>query len=110
VLLPGYLANPDAQAETVRFLMAHGANPRRKLPFDPAKTVVTFAASIKSPMVALLDAPPPVVPVPRLAQTPAVGETSRVAGGAKLPRDGASRSLRQARFDPSAPANDTASR
>jgi hypothetical protein len=112
VLLPGYLANPDAQADTVRFLMAHGANPRSKLPFDPAKTVVAFAAGIKSPMVALLDAPPPpAAPAPTLARMAPAGESSRVAGGAALPRDGAARSLRQAaRFDPRTPGNDTASR
>jgi hypothetical protein len=114
VLLPGYLANPDAQADTVRFLMAHGANPRTKLPFDPGKNVIAFAAGIKSPMVALLDTPPVprALPAPTtLAQTSVGGDTSRGAGGAKLPRDGGSRTLRQAaRFDPKTPTNDTTSR
>ncbi len=104
VLLPGYLVNPEAQADMVRFLMAHGANPRRKLPFDAGKNVIAFAAAIKSPMVALLDAPAPsVAPMPAttVAQTGA-------AGGAKLPRDGGSRPARQAaRFDPVSPANDS---
>ncbi len=111
VLLPGYLANPDAQADTVRFLMAHGANPRAKLPFDPAKTVVTFATGIKSPMVALLDAPAPRATAPTaLAQTATAGDAPRVAGGARLPRDGA-RPLRQAaRFDATSPSGDMTSR
>jgi hypothetical protein len=107
VLLPGYLANPDAQADTVRFLMAHGANPRSKLPFDPGKNVIAFASSIKSPMVALLDPPVarPAAPADApttLAHTAIAAEPGR-AGSAKLPRESASRSLRQAaRFDPNA--------
>ena len=110
VLLPGYLADPAAQAATVRFLMAHGANPRSKLPFDPGKTVVTFAIGIKSPMVALLDAPPPT-PAMTSATLARTGEASRVAGGATLPRDGASRPLRQAaRFDPKSTLDETPSR
>ncbi|MEO8309927.1 MAG: hypothetical protein ABI520_02040 [Caldimonas sp.] len=109
VLLPGYLVNPEAQADTVRFLMAHGANPRRKLPFDAGKNVIGFAAAIKSPMVALLDAPPPStapMPTTSFAQSGPGGD-SRTAGGAKLPRDGGSRPARQAaRFDPVSPASD----
>ena len=111
VLLPGYLAHPEAQADMVRFLMAHGADPHAKLPFDPSKTVVTFAAGIKSPMVALLDVPPPrAIAMTTLAQSPA-GQTSRFAGAAKLPRESAPRPLRQAaRFDPKSAGDDTTSR
>ena len=113
VLLPGYLANPEAQADTVRFLMAHGANPRRKLPFDAGKNVIGFAAAIRSPMVALLDAPAPSttpMPATAMAQT-APGSDSRADGGAKLPRDGSSRTSRQAaRFDPVSPARDATPR
>jgi hypothetical protein len=106
VLLPGYLANPDGQADMVRFLMAHGANPRSKLPFDPGKNVIAFASSIKSPMVSLLD--PPVARGVAAAAPTTLAHTSlaadgAAAGGAKLPRDSGSRSLRQAaRFDPNA--------
>ncbi len=106
VLLPGYLVNPEAQADTVRFLMAHGANPRAKLPFDTGKNVIAFAAAIKSPMVAVLDTPPArAVPVPAttLAQT--------TSGGAQLPRDGGSRPAHQAaRFDPATATNETTPR
>ena len=106
VLLPGYLVNPETQADTVRFLMAHGADPRVKLPFDQGKNVIGFAAAIKSPMVALLDAPAPrAVPVPAttLAQTATGAGAGRAAG--------VSRPARQAaRFDPKSPTNDTTPR
>ena len=106
VLLPGYLVNPETQADTIRFLMAHGADPRGKLPFDKGKSVVAFAATIKSPMVALLDQPAVrAVPMPAttLAQTP----TGADGGGAA----GVSRPARQAaRFDPKSPTNDTTPR
>jgi len=106
VLLPGYLVNPETQADTVRFLMAHGADPRNKLPFDKGKSVVAFAAAIKSPMVALLDQPAVravPMPVTTLAQTP----TGAEGGGAA----GVSRPARQAaRFDPKSPTNDTTPR
>ncbi len=54
VLLPGYLNHAETQRDMVRFLMAHGADPRRKLPFDQGKTVLAFAAAIRSPMLPLL--------------------------------------------------------
>ena len=106
VLLPGYLANPDAQADTVRFLMARGADPRMKLPFDQGRNVIGFAAGIKSPMLALLDAPParamPARPT-TLAQTTTGGEGGRAAG--------VSRPARQAaRFEAAAPSSDIAPR
>ena len=50
--------HPEAQRDMVLFLMAHGADPRRQLPFDPGRNVLAFAAPIKSPMLAVLDAPP----------------------------------------------------
>ena len=106
VLLPGYLAKPETQADTVRFLLAHGADPRTKLPFDSGKNVIAFAAAIKSPMVALLDAPvASVAPVAAttLAQTAAGADGARAAG--------VSRPARQAaRFDPKSPTNDTTPR
>ena len=106
VLLPGYLVNPETQADTVRFLLAHGADPRSKLPFDQGKNVIAFAASIKSPMLAVLDAPAaramPVAPT-TVAQNANDAEGGRAAG--------VSRSARQAaRFDPKSPTNDTTPR
>ena len=105
VLLPGYLANPETQADTVRFLLAHGADPRSKLPFDGGKNVIAFAAAIKSPMLALLDEPARAMPVPAttLAQTAADADGGR-AGGVSRP------ARQAARFDPKSPTNDTTPR
>jgi len=106
VLLPGYLANPETQADTVRFLLAHGADPRTKLPFDSGRNVISFAAAIKSPMIALLDAPAAsVAPVPAttLAQTAAGADGGR-AGGVSRP------ARQAARFDPKSPTSDTTPR
>ena len=57
VLLPGFLAEPATQRDMVVFLMARGADPRTKLPFDPGRTVIGFAHAMKSPMLAVLDPP-----------------------------------------------------
>lgn len=104
VLLPGFLQDKASQAQMVAFLMAHGANPKKKLPFDPDKTVIAFAAAIKSPMLPLLDAPP--------APTAVMPTTLARSGGVKSPRDNpAARPLRQAaRFDPKAAADETSAR
>ena len=102
VLLPGYLANPETQADTVRFLLAHGADPRSKLPFDNGKNVIGFAAAIKSPMLALLDEPA-VRTVPVATTTLAQSATSADGGRPA----GVSRPARQAaRFDPKSPTAD----
>ena len=57
VLLPGFLRFPETQRDMVGFLMARGASPQQKLPFDAGKTVVAFAAQMQSPMLPLLAAP-----------------------------------------------------
>ena len=67
VLLPGFLEEPATQRKLVVFLMARGADPRTKLPFDASRTVIGFAASIRSPMLAVLD-PPPAAPPPPIRQ------------------------------------------
>jgi hypothetical protein len=41
----------------VRFLMARGANPWQKLPYDRGSSVVQYARSLNSPQLALLDPP-----------------------------------------------------
>jgi hypothetical protein len=103
VLLQGYLVNPETQADTVRFLLAHGADPHSKLPFDGGKNVIAFAAAIRSPMLALLDDPARAVPAPLPATT-----LAQSAAGIDGGRAGAvSRPARQAaRFDPTSPTND----
>lgn len=70
VLVDGWLHHPAAQRDTVAFLLARGADPRQKLPFDTGKTVIAYAAERKSPHLALLDPPRPEAPAPRrLART-----------------------------------------
>jgi hypothetical protein len=111
VLLPGFLQDASSQGQMVTYLLAHGADPRKKLPFDPDKTVITFAAAIKSPMLALLQPPAPPATAPTtLARGGA--EAGTRSAGAKPPRDNpAARPVRQAaRFDPKAPSDDTTPR
>lgn len=73
VLVPSFLEQPVDQAEMVAFLMARGASPWRKLPFDPGRSVVAHAREIGSPMLALLEAPPrqKTIPVTVLADSAA---------------------------------------
>jgi hypothetical protein len=79
VLLPGFLQFPETQRDMVGFLMARGASPQQKLPFDAGKTVVGFAAQMQSPMLSLLESPTrsaaiadPRPALPALIQTSAV--------------------------------------
>jgi len=55
VLVAGFLHHPETQREMVLFLMARGASPAQALPSDPRRTVATFAAQMKSPMLPLLE-------------------------------------------------------
>jgi hypothetical protein len=104
VLLPGFMPDEAAQAEMVKFLLARGANPRQKLPFDSGHTVVGFAKSIKSPLLALLE-PPRATALPP-TQLAHVGEEA--AGGGAKSRESAARPPRQsARFDPAPSAGET---
>jgi hypothetical protein len=66
VVLPKFLADASMQTETVEFLMSRGANPWQKLPYDSSVSVVEFARTIKSPMLAVLDRPMPIQPRPML--------------------------------------------
>jgi hypothetical protein len=66
VVLPKFLADASQQTETVEFLMAHGANPWQKLPYDSSVSVVEFARAMKSPMLAVLDRPATQQPRPTL--------------------------------------------
>jgi hypothetical protein len=110
VLLRGYLADPAAQPEMVSFLLAHGAKPNQKLPFDPSRSVVAFAKSIKSPSLALLEARTSPAAPPPMTTTLASTAAGDGAGGARPRRDGA-RALRPAaRFEPPATAADATAR
>lgn len=97
VLLPGFLQQPETQRESVAFLLARGADPRQKLPFDPGKTVLSFARQMKSPMLALLD--PPAAPA-----APARGERSTPT---RTPGPTSAEPIRQAARDDSQTANGT---
>ncbi|MEO7114625.1 MAG: hypothetical protein ABIZ18_02075 [Caldimonas sp.] len=106
VLLPGFLRSPTSQADMVQFLMAHGADPRKKLPFDSGTTVIGFATAIKSPVLALLDPPHPTPAAPTAASPttlaqgtlPVAAEVRRTT--ARAARDNAAKPMRQAaRYD-----------
>ena len=58
VLVPDFLASPGLQREMVGFLIAHGADPQQRLPFDAGRSVADHARSIASPLAPLLDAAP----------------------------------------------------
>ena len=107
VLLPGFLADPAAQPEMVSFLLAHGANPRRKLPFDTSRTVIGFARAIKSPVLTLLDAPAPTLPS---AIPTTLASTGDIAGGVRPQRDAGSLRATTARFDAPATAGEASTR
>jgi hypothetical protein len=88
VLLPGYLEFPSTQRDMVSFLMARGADPRQKLPFDQGRTVIAFAVKMKSPLLPLLDPPGPVAPAaPALAKAETGPPLARSPGGAAPVRD-----------------------
>lgn len=57
VLTPAFMPDPALQRQTVAYLIAHGADPDRTLPHDPAQTVRSMAVRMKSPLVAALAAP-----------------------------------------------------
>jgi hypothetical protein len=77
VLTPNYLANPATQTELVTFLLARGANPWQKLPFDAGRSIVQYARALKSPQLGLLD--PPFEPEPPARPT-AVASTGAGPG------------------------------
>lgn len=62
-LTPGFVLHGEGRAEMVAFLLARGADPWQRLPFDAGRTVVQYARSLRSPHLALLDPPPPAAPV-----------------------------------------------
>lgn len=57
VLTPSFVPDADQQRQTVEYLLAHGANPRKPLPYDPRLTVVDYARQLNSPLLATLEAP-----------------------------------------------------
>ena len=57
VLQANFLAAPATQPDMVKFLMARGADPWRKLPYDAGTSVVEYARAMRSPVLALLEPP-----------------------------------------------------
>ncbi|MEP7300563.1 MAG: hypothetical protein ABI699_03470 [Caldimonas sp.] len=103
-LQPGFLHHPQTQRDMVGFLMARGANPRQKLPFDSGKTVITFAAQMKSPMLPLLEAPPASRPAFAAPAAAPAALTARLPPG-DVPVRHAARSQAELPSDPDAPAS-----
>jgi len=66
VLAPSFLQRPEDQAAMLRFLMARGADPSQRMPFDATRNVVAYARQLHSPLVAVLEEGPaargPVLP------------------------------------------------
>ncbi len=60
-LSPSYLPDATRQRWVVEYLLAHGADPWQRLPHEPQRTVVSLARELKSPLLPLLDPPPPSV-------------------------------------------------
>jgi hypothetical protein len=58
VLVPQFLEQSDTQSDMLNFLMARGASPLQLLPADNGKTVLSYAAELKSPMAGLLATAP----------------------------------------------------
>jgi hypothetical protein len=67
VLVPQFLEQSDTQPDMLNFLMARGASPLQLLPADNGKTVLSYAAELKSPMAGLLAAAPASPASPTLA-------------------------------------------
>jgi hypothetical protein len=57
VLRDGYLADPATQRPLVELLLANGASPSQRLPYEPDLTVLGYAVRTGHPLRALLDAP-----------------------------------------------------
>ena len=73
VLTPNFLAYPASQTEVVEFLLARGADPWQKLPYDAGTSVVQYARLLKSPQLARLD-PRPASPAFAAAGTASAGQ------------------------------------
>lgn len=91
VLVPRFLQDPSTQGAVVAYLLAHGADPRARLPFDASLTVRSYARTLRSPQLALLEAAdgPVASMAPRLASAqdgagrvaPAVASTTTSLAG-----------------------------
>lgn len=75
---PQFMADAGAQARVADYLLAHGADPVRRLPHDPTQSVLTYAVAIKSPIaLRLQEAATPAARAP--------GRATRTAAAALAP-------------------------
>lgn len=65
VLSPHFLADAAQQRTVVEYLLKRGADPWRRLPHEPQRTVVSLARELNSPVLNLLDLP--LIPPPPVA-------------------------------------------
>jgi hypothetical protein len=80
VLVGNFMVDPGQRRQMVEYLMAHGASPWQRLPFSPDRSVVNFAESIHSPLLALLDPPlKPAAPAAKMARGPGGDVEARVS-------------------------------
>ena len=80
VLTPSYLDSPAQQRQLVAWLLARGADPWQSLPHEPGHSVIGYAQELKSPLLALLQAPSRTT----LATRPATGDVPAVASADAL--------------------------
>lgn len=57
VFTPDFLAQPARREAMVNLLLAHGANPQQRLPYDSGRTVADHARALGSPLASMLDRP-----------------------------------------------------
>jgi hypothetical protein len=57
-LAPDWLDQPSQQQPMVEYLLARGANPSTRLPYEPSMTVLRLARQMGSPMLPLLERAP----------------------------------------------------
>ena len=55
VLVPSFMPDTNAQEEMINFLLAHGADPWQRLPFQQNQTVAGYAKWMQSPHAALFE-------------------------------------------------------
>lgn len=64
VITPGYLMHGDQQTWLAAYLIGRGADPWRRLPYEPGQSVVGYARQLNSAALAVLDSPLPWPGVP----------------------------------------------
>lgn len=87
VLTPSFVERPDTQPDLLRYLVAHGASPNQRLPYDRHVTVKVYAQSLRSPLLAVLDELPVPASSPATPATPALARLRPpVSGGLQASR------------------------